>query len=102
MGAIEHLTIALSAEQAAKVRARVAAGGYADESAVVEQALAALEVMDGEFDRIRPPLDQDEEEKWLRTEVVAAYDEMERDPSRGIPLEAVIAQLKADRLARGE
>ena len=34
-------------------------------------------------------------------EVGRIYDEMKRDPSRGIPLDVAIAQLKAGRVAGG-
>lgn len=102
MGAIEHLTISLSAEAARRLHVRVESGDYADANAVMEHALAALDAFDSEIASVLPETDEAEVEQWLRTEVVAIYDEMERDPARGIPLEDVIAQFQAERIARGE
>jgi Putative addiction module component len=39
-------------------------------------------------------------ESWLRTEVVAAYDEIKADPSIGIPAEDVRAEFEAKWAAR--
>lgn len=39
-------------------------------------------------------------ESWLRTEVVAAYDEIKADPSIGIPAEDVRAEFEARWAAR--
>jgi Arc/MetJ-type ribon-helix-helix transcriptional regulator len=35
-------------------------------------------------------------EKWLRTEVAAAYDEMKADPSKGLSSEEVLEALKLE------
>lgn len=82
MGAIEHLTISLSAQAAEKLRARVQSGDY--------QIAAILpDVGDGLPD-------------WFRAEVVMACDELDRDPSQAIPIEQVRGRLRADRIVRGE
>lgn len=39
-------------------------------------------------------------ESWLRTEVVAAYDAIKADPSRGIPAEDVRAEFEGKWTAR--
>ena len=101
MGAIEHLTIKLSATAAQRLRARIASGNYEDASAVVEEALASLDI-DEPIDSLLPTLDQAEVEHWLRTDVVRIYDEMKRDPSRAVPLETAVARFRAERAARGE
>jgi putative addiction module CopG family antidote len=72
-----QLNITLPEELAAFVRARVASGQYASESEVIQDGIEEL------IDRERPL------EKWLRTEVVAAYDAMEADPARGRSIEDV-------------
>lgn len=41
-------------------------------------------------------------ERWLRTEVVQAYDELEADPGSAIPAEEIFTELRkhiADRIA---
>ncbi|HEX3932183.1 MAG TPA: hypothetical protein VHW64_15890 [Nocardioides sp.] len=47
---------------------------------------------DGAFDQAA--------ESWLRTEVVAAYDALKADPSRGIPAEGLRAEFEAKWAAR--
>ena len=92
MGAIEHLTIRLSAESAERLRARIKSGGYVDASSVVEDALEALDTLDDASTELSAA---DE------VEIIRIYDEMKRDPSRGIPLDVALAQLKADRTTDG-
>ena len=99
MGAIEHLTVRLSAAAAQKVRSRVAAGDFADASAMVEQALAALH---GGGEDAPAEVEGPATEHWLRTDVAAIYDAMKRNPSRGVALADAVAQFRAERIARGE
>jgi antitoxin ParD1/3/4 len=80
-----QLSVTLPDDLAAQVRARVASGEYASESDVVAEALRTLDDRDQAL------------EHWLRTEVVAAYDKMKADPSRGRSLEQVRASLAATR-----
>lgn len=81
MPATRQLNITLPADM---VRAKVASGEYASESEVVCVGLLTL------ADRERSL------EDWLRTEVVAAYDEAKADPSSLLTSEEVLAALEAD------
>jgi antitoxin ParD1/3/4 len=76
-------TFSLAEEQAEYIDAKVASGDYASASEVVRDGLRALRERDAAIER------------WLREEVAPTYDEMMADPSRGIPLEDVIAELRA-------
>jgi antitoxin ParD1/3/4 len=78
-----QLSITLPDDLADQVRAKVASGQYASESAVVIEALRTLRDCEQTV------------EQWLRTEVVAAYDAMAGDPSRGLSLDEVRASLAA-------
>lgn len=77
MAASDVLSVRISAEMVRLVREKVAAGEYASESEVVEEALGAW--TSGE-----PSLDV-----WLHDEVAPTYDRMRADPSRSITLERV-------------
>jgi putative addiction module CopG family antidote len=72
MRTTKQLSITLPNDMAEALKERVASGAYASESEVVRDGLRAL------FAR------EDAIETWLRTEVVAAYDELRADPSRAI------------------
>jgi putative addiction module CopG family antidote len=87
MGA-RRLSIELSEELAEIVEALVASGSYADASEVIREALEL-------FARQDEPL-----EDWVRTEMVAAYDEWKANPTGGIPLEDVNARLDEERELR--
>ena len=95
MGAIEHLTISLSPDMAARMRAWVASGDYASMEAVVLDALLAWNGPE-----MAAPADPGAEH-WLRTVAVRAYDAHLQDPSRAIPVDEVVAGLQAARIARG-
>ncbi|MFE0759333.1 type II toxin-antitoxin system ParD family antitoxin [Inquilinus sp. NPDC058860] len=79
----QQFSVTLPNEMADMVRAKVASGEYASESEVIRDGLRALQARDQAL------------EKWLRTEVVAAYDEMKADPSKGFSSEEVLEALKA-------
>ena len=81
MRTTQQLSVTLPNDMAAAVKAKVASGEYASESEVIREGLRALQAQDRAL------------EKWLRTEVVAAYDEMKADPSRGRSIEQVRARL---------
>lgn len=83
MAAARLLHIALPQELADFVSVKVTSGDYATESAVIEAALRTLQDRDAAL------------EDWLRREVVPAYEELQADPSRGIPLDEVQAALDA-------
>lgn len=73
----EKRTFSLPREQGSYIDRLVKTGKYASASEVVRAGLRALEERDGAVER------------WLRNEVVAAYDALESDPSRAIPASAV-------------
>lgn len=82
MRTTRQMSITLPVEMADAVRAKVASGDYASESEVIREGLRALEARDEAVER------------WLRTEVVATYDEMKAHPERGIPAEEVRANIE--------
>jgi len=73
---------------AAMVKAKVASGEYATESEVIRDGLRALQARDAAVD------------KWLRDEVAKSYDEYAADPSIGIPVDDIMARLRASYRAR--
>lgn len=83
-----EITIKLSEEMAAFLREKVASGAYSTSSEVIEDGLRALTKQDEAF------------ENWLRHEVVPAYDQMQRDPSRGLSVDEVRDDLARRRVQR--
>jgi len=79
----QQFSVTLPNEMAEMVRAKVASGEYASESEVIRDGLRALQARDQAL------------EKWLRTEVAAAYDEAKADPASLLDSEQV-----RERLAR--
>lgn len=68
---------------AAVLKERVASEAYASESEIIREGPRAL------FSR------EDAVQQWLRTEVVAAYDDLRADPSRAISPEGMRIHLAA-------
>lgn len=83
MRTTQQLSVTLPNDMAAAVKAKVASGEYASESEVIREGLRALQSRDRAL------------EKWLRTEVVAAYDALEADPTSAVSLDDVRASLAA-------
>ncbi|GJE18430.1 type II toxin-antitoxin system ParD family antitoxin [Methylobacterium marchantiae] len=83
MSTVEKRTVSLPAEHAAFIDAKVASGAYASISEVVRAGLRALKERDEAVER------------WLRDEVAPAYDAMAANPSRGIPMDTVFADIRA-------
>jgi antitoxin ParD1/3/4 len=82
MGELAKRTVSMSAEHAAYIDAKVAAGDYASVSEVVRDGLRALKAHDEAI------------EAWLRGPVVEAYDELEANPSLGIPIDEAFKLLR--------
>ncbi len=85
--ATQEFTITLSDEMAELVRSKVATGEYDSPSDVVQDGLEALMEPDPRLER------------WLREEVAPAIDAYRADPSRGVSIDVVRAEL-AERHAR--
>ena len=77
----QTLNITLPGALAEMVKAKVSSGEYANESEVILAGLRALQTREYAF------------EHWLRTEVVAAYDELKQNPDSAIPIEDIKARL---------
>lgn len=92
MRTTKQLSITLPNSMAEALKERVASGAYASESEVVRDGLRAL------FAR------EDAVEAWLRSEVVASYDELRADPSRAVgadEMRAKLARVHRGRLTDG-
>jgi antitoxin ParD1/3/4 len=79
----EKRTFSLPAEQAGYIDSLVASGAYASGSDVVRAGLRALQERDAAVER------------WLREEVLSAYDAMQVNPGRAIPADQVFAAVRA-------
>jgi antitoxin ParD1/3/4 len=79
----EKRTVSLPAEQRRYIDKLVDSGAYASASEVIRAGLRALEERDTAVER------------WLRTEVVQAYDELDADPGSAVPAEKVFAELRS-------
>lgn len=93
MGATEHLTIAVPAEMAARMREWVAAGEFANLDELVMSALRGL-------DEAEVPVGEISLDDLIRRKVVPAIEAYRRDPSRGMTVEQVLENLAAARARR--
>ena len=84
MRSTQQFSVTLPNEMAQMVKTKVSSGEYASESEVIRDGLRALQARDKAL------------ESWLRTEVVAAAEELGADPSKGRTPEQVLASLKAE------
>lgn len=89
MRTTQSLSITLPLDMAEMVKAKVASGEYASESEVIRDGLRTLAAQDAAVDR------------WLRDEVVEAYDAHKADPTRTVTLEEGLANVRS-RLAKRE
>lgn len=87
MRTTRQLSITLPTEMAAAVRAKVSAGQYATESEVIREGLRALMARDRAMER------------WLEEEVAKAFDALEADPARAVPIDRVRARLRGEHTA---
>lgn len=80
----QQLSITLPKEMAQLVKDKVSSGEYASDSEVIRDGLRALMARDAAL------------EKWLRDEVVPAYEALKADPSSALTSEQVRAALRAE------
>ncbi|MDB5430940.1 MAG: CopG/Arc/MetJ family transcriptional regulator [Caulobacter sp.] len=83
MSAAAKRTFSLPPEQASYIDTLVESGSYASASEVVRAGLRALQERDEAVGR------------WLREEVAPVYDAMKADPTRAIPGDVVLANIRA-------
>jgi antitoxin ParD1/3/4 len=84
-----QMTITLSDAAAALIQEKVESGDYLDASAVLEEFVRRV----SDEDAWLRGLDSSEVEHWLRTEVVASYDNMRRNPGQGFTAEEVLEKI---------
>lgn len=82
MSSTEKRTFSLPSEHAAFIDAKVSSGAYASGSEVIRAGLRALQERDAAVER------------WLRDEVVPAYNAIKTDPNRGIAAKTVFDDLR--------
>jgi putative addiction module CopG family antidote len=82
MRSTQSLSITLPLEMAQMVKEKVASGEYATESEVIRDGLRTLVARDAAM------------EKWLREEIVPAYEAHKADPSRALPLNEAMARVR--------
>jgi antitoxin ParD1/3/4 len=80
MSGVSKRTFSLPVEQAAYIDAKVESGAYASSSEVIRAGLRALQERDAAVER------------WLRDEVVPAYDAMKTNPERKISAKSVLSE----------
>ena len=83
-----EVTITLSDEAIAFVKAKLATGEYASESDVIEHELESAR------------LEDEERRRWEREELIPVLDELERNPSATLTADQVREHLRAAREER--
>jgi antitoxin ParD1/3/4 len=88
MNKIDRRTISLPTEHSVFIDEKVASGAFASASEVIRAGLRALQERDAAV------------EKWLKEEVAPAYDALQADPNRSIPMEDVMAKIRVRHAAK--
>ncbi len=88
MTKIERRTISLPTEHSVFIDEKVASGAFASASEVVRAGLRALQERDAAVER------------WLKEDVAPAFDALQADPNRAIPMEDVMAGIRARHAAK--
>ncbi|HEY9133237.1 MAG TPA: type II toxin-antitoxin system ParD family antitoxin [Dyella sp.] len=88
MAATQKLSISLPKEQADLVQKLADSGRYASVSAVISDGLRVLQARDAAM------------EKWLREEVIPAYEELRADPTKGLTTDQARTELARRRKRR--
>jgi antitoxin ParD1/3/4 len=83
MPKVAKRTFSLPADQAAYIDAQVQLGAYVSDSELVRAGLRALQDRDSDMER------------WLKEEVVPAYDAMKADTKHALPAQSVFAEVRA-------
>lgn len=83
MRSTQQFSVTVPNEMAQMIKAKVSSGEYASESEVIRDGLRALQARDAAM------------ENWLHREVIPAYDAIMADPSRGLSIADVKANLAA-------
>jgi antitoxin ParD1/3/4 len=81
-------TVVLTDDEAAFVDKLVSNGSYGSADEVLRAGVEALRRQDRDIDR------------WIQNEIVSVADAMAQDPSRGVPIDEVFAELRARHAAR--
>ena len=88
MRTTQQFSITLPHDMAEAVESKIKSGAYASVSEVVRDGVRALLERDAAVER------------WLREEVVPGHQEYLRDPSKGVPADAILGRIKARRASR--
>ena len=88
MRTTQQFSITLPHDMAEAVESKIKSGAYASVSEVVRDGVRALLERDAAVER------------WLREEVVPGHQEYLRDPSKGVPADAILGSIKARRASR--
>jgi antitoxin ParD1/3/4 len=84
MRTTQQFSITLPHDMAEAVESKIKSGAYAS----VSEGVRALLERDAAVER------------WLREEVVPGHQEYLRDPSKGVPADAILGRIKARRASR--
>lgn len=87
MDGTQDISITLPSDLAEEIEARVRSGAYASVSDVVRDGVRTLMERDADV------------ESWLRAEVLPGHAEYLQDPGSAVPVEDVLARIKARRAA---